>query len=220
VSVTRLHPDDLAALAELLAEQVVDRAARLIVDGLAQRLGEVGASEPADRLLTAAEVAQRLGVARSMVYAHAHELGGVRVGDGPKARWRFNAAEVDARLRARSIGEDSQQAASPVTAAMRPDRLSAFAPNGLDSVPEQWREAVLSGGQQRSAPASAQTPPGPAPEIAAPMRPARYSSPRGDARSSLPLSRPPAPRPKGAKVTGRSGVADAAVTRTSGRGVA
>lgn len=209
MSVVRLHPDDLAMLAELVA------------DRLAARLSEATRQTRApDHWLTAAEVAQRFGVTRSLIYAHARELGGVRVGDGPKAPWRFKAAEVDARLRARSIGENSQGAAAPVAAAMRLDPLSALAPNGLDSVPEQWRDAALSGGQQRSAPASARTPPGPAPEIAAPMRPARYSSPRGDARSSLPLSRPLAPRPKGAKVTSRSGVADAAATRTSGRGVA
>lgn len=49
-------------------------------------------------LLTATEVAHRLSVARGWVYAHAGELGVVRIGEGPRPRLRFDPAVV-ARLR-------------------------------------------------------------------------------------------------------------------------
>jgi hypothetical protein len=50
-------------------------------------------------LLTAAEVANQYGVSRGWVYKHAHELGGQRLGTGPKARLRFLAPEVQRCLR-------------------------------------------------------------------------------------------------------------------------
>jgi hypothetical protein len=49
-------------------------------------------------LLTAAEVARRSNVERSWVYAHADELGVIRLGDGPRPRLRFDPAIVAQRL--------------------------------------------------------------------------------------------------------------------------
>ena len=45
-------------------------------------------------LLTAAEVAERFGVDRSWVYAHARELGVVQLGAGPRPRLRFDPAVI------------------------------------------------------------------------------------------------------------------------------
>jgi hypothetical protein len=45
-------------------------------------------------LLTAGQVAARFNVDRSWVYAHAHELGGVRLGSGRRPRLRFDPAIV------------------------------------------------------------------------------------------------------------------------------
>lgn len=47
-----------------------------------------------DRLLTAAEVAQRFGVNRGWIYAHASELGVVRLGAGLRAPLRFDPTTV------------------------------------------------------------------------------------------------------------------------------
>jgi hypothetical protein len=47
-------------------------------------------AEPADGLLTAAQVAARFNVDRGWVYAHAEQLGVVRLGDGPRPRLRFD----------------------------------------------------------------------------------------------------------------------------------
>jgi hypothetical protein len=41
-------------------------------------------------LLTAGELARRLRVQRPWIYKHRHLLGGQRIGDGPKAPWRFD----------------------------------------------------------------------------------------------------------------------------------
>lgn len=45
--------------------------------------------------LSADQLAKRLGVSRETVYRRAKELGGLKVGAGPKACWRFpaNAAQ-------------------------------------------------------------------------------------------------------------------------------
>jgi hypothetical protein len=48
-------------------------------------------------LLTAAEVAARFSVDRSWVYAHARELGVLRIGDGPRPRLRFDPGVVAQR---------------------------------------------------------------------------------------------------------------------------
>ena len=65
-------------------------------------------------LLTAAEVAARLAVARGWVYAHARELGVVRLGDGPRPRLRFDPA----------IGARLSNPAPPAGAALLPVRSS------------------------------------------------------------------------------------------------
>jgi hypothetical protein len=41
-------------------------------------------------LITAGELAHRLRVQRSWIYKHRQLLGGERLGDGPKAPWRFD----------------------------------------------------------------------------------------------------------------------------------
>jgi excisionase family DNA binding protein len=47
----------------------------------------------AEPFLTAEELAKMLGVTRSFVYEHAEELGGYRLGGGPRARLRFDLDE-------------------------------------------------------------------------------------------------------------------------------
>jgi hypothetical protein len=55
--------------------------------------------EPADgngHLLDAAAIAARFGVSRDWVYSRADELGAIRLGEGPKARLRFDPERVAA----------------------------------------------------------------------------------------------------------------------------
>jgi hypothetical protein len=64
-----------------------------LVEAIAQRVAELleppsGQSDPA--LIDAAELARRLGMDRSWVYSHAAKLGAVKLGEGPRARLRFD----------------------------------------------------------------------------------------------------------------------------------
>jgi hypothetical protein len=49
--------------------------------------------------LTVAEVADRLKMTPKWVYAHQRRLGVIKLGDGPKARLRFDPRIVDAQLK-------------------------------------------------------------------------------------------------------------------------
>ncbi len=74
------------ALTPEAVEQIASRVAQL----LAQR-------EARPELITAGELARELRVERPWIYKHRHLLGGQRIGDGPKAQWRF---ELDTAKRA------------------------------------------------------------------------------------------------------------------------
>lgn len=69
------------------------------VDAIAERVAELlrGAATAPD-LIDAAEVARRLGISRGSVYELADELGAHRIGDGPRARLRFDPALIAERL--------------------------------------------------------------------------------------------------------------------------
>jgi hypothetical protein len=61
-------------------EQVAVRVAQLL-----QHQDPGGQTE----LISAGELARYLRVERPWIYKHRHLLGGQRIGDGPKAPWRF-----------------------------------------------------------------------------------------------------------------------------------
>jgi hypothetical protein len=74
----RLSPEDHDAIARRVVELLRDDQAR------------------PDRWLTADQVALRLGVGRDYVYRHADELRARRLGEGPRARLRFDPEAVEA----------------------------------------------------------------------------------------------------------------------------
>lgn len=66
------------------------------IESIAARVAELLREQmplSASRLADAAEVARELGVDRDWVYAHAHELGGTRLG-GDRGRLRFDLARI------------------------------------------------------------------------------------------------------------------------------
>lgn len=77
----RLDPEAVEAIARRVVVLLEEK-------GLRQR-----------ELIGAAELARRLGVDRSWVYSHAIELGAVKLGDGPKARLRFDPEIAERALR-------------------------------------------------------------------------------------------------------------------------
>jgi hypothetical protein len=78
-------------------------------------------------LLTAAEVAKQYGLSRGWVYKHARELGGQRMGPGPKARLRFRAREVQTRLSELQVG-DGETRRSESRVAQQPVDLLRIGP--------------------------------------------------------------------------------------------
>lgn len=80
-----------------------------LVEAIALRVTELLQRTAAHRpeLVDAAELARRLGTDRSWVYAHANELGAIRLGGGRKPRLRFDPKLAAERLR----GEPPEQAA-------------------------------------------------------------------------------------------------------------
>jgi hypothetical protein len=75
---------DLVSLS--LAVTLGDDQLNELADLVAARLS----MKPAPMLVDAATVADALGISRDTVYARAAELGGVKIGDGARPRWRFN----------------------------------------------------------------------------------------------------------------------------------
>lgn len=85
-----------------LDEQTLDRLASRVVE----LLGRDATREPTRRtgrtagktLLSAAQVAERWQIDREWVYAHADELGAMRLGSGPRPRLRFDPDRIIERL--------------------------------------------------------------------------------------------------------------------------
>ncbi len=78
----------LAATARRVAVDLTPQAVEQVAGRVAQLLGHSGQRRL--ELISAGELALYLGVARPWVYKHRHLLGGRRIGDGPKAPWRFD----------------------------------------------------------------------------------------------------------------------------------
>jgi hypothetical protein len=76
-------------------------------------------------LVDAVRVAEHLGVSRDFVYEHAVELGARRLGSGPRARLRFDLAEVDSRLTSCSRSRGSEEAGSRTVERVRRRRRTS-----------------------------------------------------------------------------------------------
>jgi transposase-like protein len=86
-----LHERDL--LDERTANLIATQVAAAIRDEVQTLLAASAHGEPATGM-TVDQVAARLGVARSTVYAHWREWGGYKLGRGDKAPIRFDAARL------------------------------------------------------------------------------------------------------------------------------
>ena len=68
------------------------------VDQIAERVAELLSANAAPAqtagLVDAATVAAALGCSRDWVYSRAAELGGVKIGDGDRPRWRFDLEQA------------------------------------------------------------------------------------------------------------------------------
>lgn len=104
-----------------LSEADIEAVARRVVELLRTKREPQGHSA---RLVDAATLARELGVERDWVYAHADDLGAIRLG-GPRGRLRFDREIVRQRLE--EGGESSPQTARPTprrgTKRRKSDRL-------------------------------------------------------------------------------------------------
>ena len=82
-----LDHEDIEAIAERAAHRVVQLLAR--------------PSPGTYQLLDPKELAAALNVSLDYVYAHAADLGAMRLGDGPKARLRFDLKTAQGAMRER-----------------------------------------------------------------------------------------------------------------------
>lgn len=98
---------------ELIASRVV-RALRYELAEIAAGLGQRSAAEPA---LTVNDVAERLDVSRSTVYAHWREWGGYKLGGGEKAAIRFSASALPRQSATSPF--PSRNGSGPATASRR-----------------------------------------------------------------------------------------------------
>jgi hypothetical protein len=107
-----VNPEEIDALAEAVATRVV-----------AQLRAEpaVPPSEPT-ALLDARALAARLAVSPSYVYANSGKLGAVRLGNGPRARLRFN---LERALEAHASAPGCTAPATPQAAKRRPRRAAS-----------------------------------------------------------------------------------------------
>ena len=94
------------------------------IEAIASRLAETLNAAP-ERLLSASELAGRLGVSREYVYEHTDELGVIRIGDGPKAHLRFDFEETRRLLRSCTTSRRPEAPRSPVAKPRTTPRRSA-----------------------------------------------------------------------------------------------
>ncbi len=87
---------------------LTDRDVEAIAEATTARLAEIVSGAPGTfALVDARQLARDLGVSLDYVYAHATELGAMRLGSGPKARIRFDLDRARQALEAgagRTIG--------------------------------------------------------------------------------------------------------------------
>jgi hypothetical protein len=113
------------------------------IELLAQRVAELLGDEAVEsrqtgQLVDAAAVARLLGVSRATVYAKADELGAIRVGNGKRARLRFDPARIVATAATASNG------ASKAARRGRRSRRSTQRPNS-DLLPIRGRRTRANG---------------------------------------------------------------------------
>jgi transposase-like protein len=101
----------------------LDSLVEQLASGILDRLDAVASEPHAHRTpmphLSVGQVAERLGVARSTVYAHWREWGGYKLGDGAKAPIRFDATALPGAQRDR---EEREPSAKPVAPPTKPRR--------------------------------------------------------------------------------------------------
>jgi hypothetical protein len=104
------------------AAPVLTQRERLLAAAIAEHLADLLHHRPPVRLVDAATLAAALGVSRDFVYAHANELGGERIGSGPRGRLRF---DLDKALAACTPSPVSKEFSQPIVPTAKRRRRTA-----------------------------------------------------------------------------------------------
>ena len=88
---------------------LTDGDVEAIAEATATRLAEIVSATPGTfALVDARQLARDLGVSLDYVYAHATELGAMRLGSGPKARIRFDLDRARQAIEARTSNSNGR----------------------------------------------------------------------------------------------------------------
>lgn len=96
------------------------------IDAIARRVAELLTKVERRQLVSAGELAERLGVERSWVYANARRLGAFRLSEGPRGQLRFDLDRALVVLRERPAADSKR----PRRASRR--RRRAVLPDGVE----------------------------------------------------------------------------------------
>jgi hypothetical protein len=91
----RTQGSEVSAEDQELDLDLIEAIARRVADLLGQERRSGGAEVD---LIDAAAVARRLGISRATVYAKAEQLGAIRLGEGKRARLRFDPTRLPSEL--------------------------------------------------------------------------------------------------------------------------
>ena len=86
-----MRQDEQATVNERTIELIAERVIAALRDDLEAIAADLSVPPKPSEQLTVDQVARRLGVARSTVYAHWREWGGYKLGSGDKAPIRFDS---------------------------------------------------------------------------------------------------------------------------------
>lgn len=88
--------------------QIGDVRLEVTDDQAADLRRQLGVAGNGSELIDTTAAAKRLGVGTEYVREHARELGGRKLGDGPKARWRFDPAKLEASSPSQAVQPERQ----------------------------------------------------------------------------------------------------------------
>jgi hypothetical protein len=138
-----LDDEDLAAIADALAPLIAEALAGSGNGAQPDATGRAPREhESVSRLVTAAEVAAMLSVTRDTVYAHAAELGAVRIGDGPRPRLRFDPEKAVAAWASHDARANSQAITSRAAGGTRRGRPRRSMGTDVPLLPIRGRKAA------------------------------------------------------------------------------
>jgi len=106
---TTAEPTRVSAISALTQRE------QLLAAAIAEHLADLLEHRPRVRLVDAATLAAALGVSRDFVYAHANELGGERIGSGPRGRLRFNLDNALAAYAPNPAGKEPPLPPKPIS---------------------------------------------------------------------------------------------------------